>query len=62
MVRELGQPSLLIDVARAKIARHGIDVSDVEAVISAAVGGRAATQVIQAVVAPEGFANFKSLA
>ncbi len=46
VVRELGQPSLLIDVDRDKIARYGIDVSDVEAVISAAVGGQAATQVI----------------
>ncbi len=47
VVRELGQPSLLIDVDRAKIARYGINVADVEAVISAAVGGQAATQVIQ---------------
>lgn len=47
VVRELGQPSLLIDVDRAKIARYGINVSDLEAVISAAVGEQAATQVIQ---------------
>jgi heavy metal efflux system protein len=47
VVRELGQPSLLIDVDREKIARFGINVADVEAVISAAVGGQAATQVIQ---------------
>jgi cobalt-zinc-cadmium resistance protein CzcA len=47
VVRELGQPSLLIDVDREKIARYGINVSDVEAVIQAAVGGQAATQVIQ---------------
>jgi len=47
VVRELGQPSLLIDVDRDKIARYGINVADVEAVISAAVGGQAATQVIQ---------------
>lgn len=47
VVRELGQPSLLIDVDRAKIARYGINVADVEAVISAAVGGQAVTQVIQ---------------
>lgn len=47
VVRELGQPSLLIDVDRAKIARYGINVADVEAVIQAAVGGQAATQVIQ---------------
>jgi heavy metal efflux system protein len=47
VVRELGQPSLLVDVDRAKIARYSINVSDVEAVIQAAVGGQAATQVIQ---------------
>jgi cobalt-zinc-cadmium resistance protein CzcA len=47
VVRELGQPSLLIDVDRDKVARYGINVSDVEAVITAAVGGQAATQVIQ---------------
>ena len=47
VVRELGQPSLLVDVDRAKIARYGINVVDVEAVVQAAVGGQAATQVIQ---------------
>ncbi len=47
VVRELGQPSLLIDVDRDKIARYGINVADVEAVISAAVGGQTVTQVIQ---------------
>src|SRR5579884_1057959 len=47
VVRELGQPSLLVDVDREKIARYGINVADVEAVIQAAVGGQAATQVIQ---------------
>ena len=47
VVRELGQPSLIINVDRNKIARYGINVSDVEAVIQAAVGGEAATQVIQ---------------
>jgi heavy metal efflux system protein len=47
VVREIGQPSLLIDVDRDKIARYGINVADVEAVVQAAVGGQAATQVIQ---------------
>ncbi len=47
VVRELGQPSLRINIDRDKIARYGINVSDVEAVIEAAVGGQAATQVIQ---------------
>jgi cobalt-zinc-cadmium resistance protein CzcA len=47
VVRELGQPSVKIDVDREKIARYGINVSDVEGVIQAGVGGQAATQVIQ---------------
>ncbi len=47
VVRELGQPSLLIDVDRDRIARYGINVADVETIVQAAVGGQAATQVIQ---------------
>ena len=47
VVRELGQPSLRVEVDRNKIARYGINVADVEAVISAAVGGQAVTQVVQ---------------
>jgi cobalt-zinc-cadmium resistance protein CzcA len=47
VVRELGQPSLLVEVDQNKIARYGINVADVEAVVQAAVGGQAATQVIQ---------------
>ncbi len=47
VVRELGQPSLIVEPDRAKIARYGINVADVEAVVQAAVGGQAATQVIQ---------------
>ena len=37
VVRELGQPTLVIDPDREKIARYGINISDVEAVIQAAV-------------------------
>ncbi len=47
VVQELGQPTLLIDVDRDKIARYGINVADAENVVQAAVGGQAATQVIQ---------------
>ncbi len=47
VVRELGQPSVQIDVDREKIARYGVNVSDVETVIQGGVGGQAATQVIQ---------------
>ncbi len=47
VVRELGQPSLIVQVDRDRIARYGINVADVEAMVQAAVGGQAATQVIQ---------------
>jgi cobalt-zinc-cadmium resistance protein CzcA len=47
LVRELGQPSLAIDIDRARIARYGLNVSDVNALIQTAIGGDAATQVVQ---------------
>ncbi len=47
LVRELGQPSLTIEPDRAKIARYGLNVADINAVIETAVGGSPATQVIQ---------------
>jgi heavy metal efflux system protein len=47
VVRELGQPSLIVNVDRAKCARYGINVSDVEGIVQAAVGGQAVSQVIQ---------------
>jgi cobalt-zinc-cadmium resistance protein CzcA len=47
VVRELGQPTLIVQVDRDKIARYGVNVADVEGIVQAAVGGQAATQVIQ---------------
>jgi cobalt-zinc-cadmium resistance protein CzcA len=47
VVRELGQPSLTVTPDREKIARYGLNVGDVNTVIEAAVGGAAATQVVQ---------------
>ena len=47
LVRELGQPSLIITPDRAKIARYGLNVSDINTLISTGMGGTAATQVIQ---------------
>ena len=47
VVQELGQPALTIDIDRAKIARYGISVADINGLIEAAVGGAAATQVAQ---------------
>jgi cobalt-zinc-cadmium resistance protein CzcA len=47
LVQELGQPSLTVAIDRAKIARYGVNVDDVNHLIEAAVGGAAATQVVQ---------------
>lgn len=47
VVRELGQPSLTITPDRAKLGRYGLNVSDVNTLVSTAMGGTAATQVIQ---------------
>jgi cobalt-zinc-cadmium resistance protein CzcA len=47
LVQELGQPSLTIKIDRAKIARYGLNVSDINALISTAIGGDVATQVVQ---------------
>jgi cobalt-zinc-cadmium resistance protein CzcA len=47
LVQELGQPSLTVKIDRAKIARYGVNIADVNALIEAAVGGNAATTVAQ---------------
>jgi cobalt-zinc-cadmium resistance protein CzcA len=47
LVHELGQPSLTIRINRAKIARYGLNVSDVNGLIETAIGGDVATQVVQ---------------
>ena len=47
LVQELGQPSLSINVDRAKIARYGLNVADINGVIETAIGGDVATQVVQ---------------
>ncbi|HWG67893.1 MAG TPA: CusA/CzcA family heavy metal efflux RND transporter [Steroidobacteraceae bacterium] len=47
LVRELGQPSLNIKIDRAKIARYGLNVADINALIQTAIGGDVATQVVQ---------------
>ncbi len=47
VVRETGQPSLIITPDRAKLARYGLNVSDINAIVETAIGGTAATQVIQ---------------
>jgi cobalt-zinc-cadmium resistance protein CzcA len=47
LVQELGQPSLTVNINRAKIARYGLNVADINGLIEAAVGGATATQVVQ---------------
>ncbi len=47
LVKELGQPSLTIKINRARIARYGLNVDDINGLIEAAVGGNVATQVVQ---------------
>jgi cobalt-zinc-cadmium resistance protein CzcA len=47
LVQELGQPSLAIAIDRAKIARYGLNVDDINSLIQTAIGGDVATQVVQ---------------
>jgi heavy metal efflux system protein len=47
LVRELGQPSLVIEPNRERIAQYGLNVADINTLIEAGIGGKAATQVIQ---------------
>jgi cobalt-zinc-cadmium resistance protein CzcA len=47
LVKELGQPSLDIKINRAMIARYGVNVADLNALITTAIGGDVATQVQQ---------------
>jgi cobalt-zinc-cadmium resistance protein CzcA len=47
MVHTLGQPDLAITPDREVCARYGLAVGDVEAVIQAAIGGQAITQVFE---------------
>jgi cobalt-zinc-cadmium resistance protein CzcA len=47
MFRSLGQPSIKIVPDRRACARYGLNTGDVEAVIQAAIGGEAVTQVFE---------------
>ena len=47
LVQELGQPSLSIQIDRAKIARYGVNVDDINGLIQTAIGGDVATQIVQ---------------
>jgi cobalt-zinc-cadmium resistance protein CzcA len=43
----LGQPNLVIQVDRAKAARYGITVSDMNTVVQAAIGGQEVTRIYE---------------
>ncbi|HUL13408.1 MAG TPA: CusA/CzcA family heavy metal efflux RND transporter [Methylococcaceae bacterium] len=45
--QQSGLAQVLIDIDRQRIARYGINVADVEAVIEMAVGGKAASQMLE---------------
>jgi len=47
LLRSLGQPSIKIVPDRAQSARYGLNTGDVEAVVQAAIGGQAVTQVFE---------------
>ena len=45
--QETGQPELLVAIDRRASARYGLAAADVDAVVQAAVGGQATTQILQ---------------
>ncbi|MBV8774187.1 MAG: efflux RND transporter permease subunit [Deltaproteobacteria bacterium] len=45
--RSMGQPNLLIRPDRNACSRYGLNVGDVNAIVQAAIGGQAVTQVLQ---------------
>jgi heavy metal efflux system protein len=47
LFRSLGQPAVRIVPDRVLCARYGLNVGDVEAIVQAAIGGQAVTQVYQ---------------
>ena len=48
MEQQFGQTYLAVTIDREKIARHGINVADIQDIIATAIGGKAATQVYEA--------------
>ena len=43
----LGQPNLIIQIDRAKTARYGFSISDINAVVQAAIGGQEVSKVYE---------------
>ena len=42
-----GLPNLNVSIDRRKLARHGLNVADVQEVIETAIGGKAATEIVE---------------
>jgi cobalt-zinc-cadmium resistance protein CzcA len=47
ILKELGQPTLNIQIDRDRAARYGINVSDVQTVVANAIGGAAVTNLLE---------------
>ena len=45
--KETGQPQLMVSIDRAASARYGLAPNDVNTAVSAAIGGQAATQILE---------------
>jgi heavy metal efflux system protein len=45
--KETGQPNLVVSIDRAASGRYGLMASDINAVVQAAIGGSAATQILE---------------
>jgi len=65
----LGQPQIQISIDRAAIGRYGLAVSDIQMVVATAIGGQAATQVLEGErtfdlvvrIAPKAVADLESI-
>ncbi|QWE13755.1 efflux RND transporter permease subunit [Polynucleobacter sp. AP-Sving-400A-A2] len=47
ILKELGQPTLNIQIDRERAARYGINVNDIETVVANAIGGAAVTNLLE---------------
>lgn len=47
ILKELGQPTLNIEIDRSRAARYGINVNDIQTVVANAIGGAAVTNLLE---------------
>lgn len=47
ILKELGQPTLNIEIDRARAARYGINVNDIQTLVANAIGGAAVTNLLE---------------